>query len=479
MQNALARPPTHLPLFEHTFGMNVFELIAVSLTQLDDWVAKASAHGPGWVKRHKTALGLGSVAFMVLTGASAIAVSNAPDPADLPVRQVLQAVSAPMLTEQVQELDAQVFRLTRTDTTRSNDTADALLARLGVSDAQAAQFMRTDALTRSHVLGRGGRLVQSEATDDGRLQRLVMRWSADDDVHFRRLTVLKTPLGFQSRMELAPLVATQRLGSGTIRSSLFAATDDARMPDRVAVQLAEIFSGDIDFHRSLRKGDRFHVVYEALEADGEPLRSGRVLSAEFVNNGKAFGAIWFQEPGANKGAYYTAAGESLRKAYLASPLEFSRITSGFKMRFHPIAQKWRAHLGVDYAAPTGTPARTVGDGVVDFAGWQGGYGNVVIVKHRSGHTTLYAHLSRLSVRKGQAVSQGETVGLVGSTGWSTGPHLHFEFRVDGVHKDPLTLAKQNDSVPLGEAALALFKAHSSQTRGLWESAASVAMASAQ
>jgi murein DD-endopeptidase MepM/ murein hydrolase activator NlpD len=285
--------------------------------------------------------------------------------------------------------------------------------------------------------------------------------------------------GFLSKVDMVPLVATQRLGSGTIRSSLFAATDEARMPDSVAVQMAEIFSGDIDFHRSLRKGDRFHVVYEALEADGEPLKFGRVLSAEFVNNGKSYAAIWFQEPGANKGAYYSVNGESLRKAYLASPLEFSRITSGFKMRFHPLLQKWKAHLGVDYAAPTGTPARTVGDGVVDFAGWQNGYGNVVIVKHRSNHTTLYAHLSRVNVRKGQSVSQGQTIGLVGSTGWSTGPHLHFEFRVDGQHKDPMTLAKQSESIPLASAALPAFKAHATRVRADWASASVMTVASAQ
>ncbi len=234
------------------------------------------------------------------------------------------------------------------------------------------------------------------------------------------------------------------MGSGTIRSSLFAATDDADIPDAVAVQIAEIFSGDIDFHRSLRKGDRFSVVYEVLEADGEPLRTGRVLSAEFVNNGKSYQAMWFQEPG-SKGGYYTLDGNSLRRAYLTSPMEFSRVTSGFKMRFHPILQKWRAHLGVDYAAPTGTSVRSVGDGVVAFAGVQNGFGNVVILRHANHHETVYAHLSRIGVRAGQRVSQGDHIGAVGATGWATGPHLHFEFRVNGVHQNPLTVARQSES----------------------------------
>jgi murein DD-endopeptidase MepM/ murein hydrolase activator NlpD len=171
--------------------------------------------------------------------------------------------------------------------------------------------------------------------------------------------------------------------------------------------------------------------------------------------------MWFQEPrgdvkvGAThtltKGGYYTLAGESLRRAFLASPMEFSRVSSGFKMRFHPILQTWRAHLGTDYAAPTGTPVRSVGDGVVDFAGVQGGFGNVVFVRHVNNRTTVYAHLSRINVRKGQNVSQGQNVGLVGATGWATGPHLHFEFRVNGNHIDPLTVARQSESVPVAVA----------------------------
>jgi murein DD-endopeptidase MepM/ murein hydrolase activator NlpD len=156
-----------------------------------------------------------------------------------------------------------------------------------------------------------------------------------------------------------------------------------------------------------------------------------------------------------KGGYYTLDGQSLRRSFLASPMEFSRITSGFKMRFHPILQKWRAHLGVDYAAPTGTAVRSVGDGVVEFAGVQNGYGNVVIREaHRNHNTTVYAHLSRINVKRGQSVSQSQVIGAVGSTGWATGPHLHFEFRVNGVHHDPLTIAQNSDAVPVSPAAKA-------------------------
>jgi murein DD-endopeptidase MepM/ murein hydrolase activator NlpD len=219
------------------------------------------------------------------------------------------------------------------------------------------------------------------------------------------------------------------------------------------------------------------------------MRSGRVLSAEFVNNGKTYQAMWFQDPaaagqpvttaGAAKGAYYTLDGQSLRRSFLASPMEFSRVTSGFKMRFHPILQTWRAHLGVDYGAPTGTPVRSIGDGVVEFAGVQNGFGNIVIVKHNGSNSTAYAHLSRINVRKGQSVSQGQNVGAVGQTGWATGPHLHFEFRVNGQQRDPLAMARQSESIPLPASARPAFQAAAAQVRQQLASAAQMQTVSAQ
>ena len=390
-------------------------------------------------------------------------VPMAPDAANLPVRQVFEAVEALPMQAQLDALADHRFKLFRAESTRSNDTFDTLLKRLNINDPAAAAFLRTDANARLVLAGRAGKTVTVEASDTQELSKLSMRWPSDDDAVFKRLVVERTGATFASRVETAPYVANARLASGSIQTSLFAATDEARIPDPVAIQMAEMFSSDIDFRRALRKGDRFNVVYEALEADGEPLRTGRVLSAEFVNAGKAYQAMWFQAPGqdaqghANKGGYYGLDGKSLRRAYLSSPVEFSRISSGFSMRFHPILQKWRAHLGTDFAATTGTPARTVGDGVVEFAGRQNGYGNVVFVKHRSGHETVYAHLSKINVRVGQNVGQGDTVGLVGATGWATGPHLHFEFRVNGVQQDPMTIAKQSETVPVPTAALPMFK----------------------
>ena len=460
------------------------------------------------------------VAALALCGAGgAFAIASlAPDAADLPVRQVVEPVNLAQLlardqlpptmqslagfSSQMPTPDAPALTLYRSDVSRTSDTADALLKRLGISDSAAAAFLRTDATVRQSLLGRGGRSLTAEATPAHTLLKLTARWSTQDDGNFTRLVVQQTPHGLKSHLETAPLVASTRLASGTIQSSLFAATDEARLPDAIAVQVAEIFSTDIDFHRALRKGDRFSLTYEALEGDGEPLRTGRVTSAEFVNNGKTYQAMWFGPTGASlpvslaspgekagtaaksaltapKGAYYTLDGKSLRRAYLASPLEFSRVTSGFKMRLHPIFQTWKAHLGVDYAAPTGTAVRSIGDGVVEYAGVQSGFGNVVFVNHGKENTSVYAHLSKINVQKGEKVSQSQTIGAVGSTGWATGPHLHFEFRINGVHQDPLTLALNNDTAAVTAALKQQFDVLSSSTRVALAAAASMQSATAQ
>lgn len=390
------------------------------------------------------------ISLLLLLGAGgALAVAGlSPLSSSLPVKQLVESVSTLSLDNQMQSLMKGNIRLYLADTSRSSDSADSLLARLNVSDAQAADFMRANALVRSNLLGRAGRLIRAEMDDDNRLLRLTARWATDSSVSFQRLVIERQDLGFVTRLETGELASSVRLSSAFIQSSLFAATDEARIPDSIAVQLAEIFSGDIDFHRALRVGDRFSVAYETLEADGETIKSGKVLSAEFINRGKSFQAMWFQENNSHPGGYYTLDGQSLRRTYLASPLTFSRISSGFKMRFHPILQAWRAHLGVDYASPSGTPVRSIGTGVVESAGNLGGYGNAVVVKHHNGHSTVYAHLSQMLVKRGQSVAQGQSIGKVGATGWATGPHLHFEFRVNGKHQDPLVMARKSESLPV-------------------------------
>lgn len=432
------------------------------------------------LQRHPKRLSAALAVVLLCAGGGAFAVASlAPDVADMPVRQLTQSVTPLPLEAQIEALDVHRFNLYRTETTRSSDTARSLLDRMGIADGAAVAYLSRDARVRQTLLGRAGRLVTVEAADDNSLQRLSMRWiTKADATEFERLVVERTADGFSSRIEQAPLTASSQLASGVITSSLFAATDAAGLPDSVASQIAEMFSGDIDFHRSLRKGDRFSVVYETLEADGEVLRAGRVLSAEFENKDKVFQAMWFEEPG-GKGGYFALDGKNLRRAFLASPMQFSRVTSGFANRFHPILQRWRAHLGVDYAAPIGTSVRTVGDGEVEFAGVQNGFGNVIYVKHRNDMVTVYAHLSRILVKKGQRVEQGQQIGAVGMTGWTTGPHLHFEFRVNGEHQDPMLMAKQAEAGTISPAAKAAFERQAAVMREQLASAGAIQQASAQ
>ncbi len=418
-------------------------------------------HLESLARRHRGKLVAAGVAMLAGFGITAIAVAPlAPDAADLPRRSITETVTPPDLSAQLEALAAHTLTLTRSDVTRSTDTAESLLSRLGVRDGQAAAFLRSDATARQLLSGRGGRLVQVQTTAEGFLEELVARWpSAAADAsrtHFTRLTVRRGPDGRWSAGTASAAYGTeQRLASGTIASTLFAATDDAGLPDAVATQIADIFSNQIDFHRELRRGDSFSVVYEALTADGQPVPwnegAGRVLAAEFVNGGRTHHAVWFTRDD-GRGGYYGADGRSLRRSFLASPMEFSRVTSGFAMRFHPLLQRWRQHLGVDYAAPVGTPVRTVADGVVRFSGWQNGYGRTIEIDHGNGRTTLYAHLSRHDVKRGQRVQQGQRIGAVGMTGWTTGPHLHFEFRVNGTHQDPLRIAKASEAVVLDGAS---------------------------
>lgn len=414
-------------------------------------------------------------------GATAFGLAPmAPDAADLPKRLVTEVVTPTDMQAQLDALAEYELQLVRNDLTRASDTADSLLLRLNVHDPAAAAFLRSDPVARRLLEGRAGKMVQTQIDDSGRLEELVARYAATDaskiNTHFTRLRIERIDGRLKARIETAPLAAQVRLGSGDIRSTFFAATDEARIPDGVASQLAEIFSSDFDFRRELRRGDTFTVIYEALTADGEPITwnpaAGRVMAAEFVNQGRRHSAMWFKDV-SGKGAYYDLAGLSKRRLFLASPMEFSRVTSGFAMRMHPLMNQWRQHNGVDYAAPSGTPVRSVGDGVVEFAGWQNGYGNVVQIQHGNDRATVYAHLSRIDVRKGQPVEIGGRLGAVGATGWATGPHLHFEVKVKGAHQDPLSLAKSSGSLPLSPQAFAQFSGLAGSVRSQLEVAGSV------
>ncbi|MCY4745572.1 M23 family metallopeptidase [Pelomonas sp. UHG3] len=389
----------------------------------------------------------------------------APDATELPRRTVVETIATPDIEAQLEALATHAIGLTRAEATRSSDTPDSLLRRAGAFDTAAAAFLRTDPLARRVLQGRAGKMVHVTADASGRVHQIVARFPAEKaeqaGTHFTRLTIARDGERFTARTETAPLQAQIALGSGSIRTSLFAATDDANIPDAIASQMADMFSGDIDFHRELRKGDRFSLVYETLTADGEPVQwdggAGRLLAAEFTNNGRTYSAVYFKDSATGRGSFYGFDGQSKRRAFLASPMEFSRVTSGFAMRFHPIHKTWRQHNGLDYGAPTGTAVRTVGDGVVEMAGWQNGFGNVVHVRHAGDRTTVYAHLSKIDVKKGQRIEQGQRIGAVGSTGWATGPHLHFEFRVGGRHVDPRVIARASEAVTLPNYAKAQFQ----------------------
>jgi murein DD-endopeptidase MepM/ murein hydrolase activator NlpD len=419
-------------------------------------LALAIAHSQtlrAFVARHPKHVTAALAVVLLGGGGGAFAVANlGPDASNLPVRILVENLETPNLEKQVAELEQQTLKLYRNDITRGTDTAESLLRRLGLVDSVAAAYIRKTPEVRQALLNRSGRNVSVETNEQQQLLTLTTRWLKNDtDTQFQRMVITRNDnTKFSVRTDSAPLTASVRMTGGTVASSLYAASDEARLPDNVTRQLADVFSGQIDFHRALRKGAIFSVVYETLEAEGEPLRAGRLLSAEITNDKKTYDAVWFQEPG-QKGAYYTMSGDSLRRAFLASPMPYSRRTSGFGMREHPIFHTQRAHLGVDYAAPTGTPVISVADGVVVESGFSGGFGNMVVVQHNARQSTVYAHLSKIAVRKGQAIKQGDNLGAVGATGWATGPHLHFEFRINGRHVDPLTLAQQGSSEPISAA----------------------------
>jgi len=392
-----------------------------------------------------------AIAVLALTGVAAFGI--APDTTlDLPPGRIVErALPAP----EVVPIADDPGPYWREERVRRGDTIGSLLARAGVDDPSAMAFVRTNPDARPLYQLKPGRPLQ--VATDGAGGLVALRFRTGDG---ERLTVAR---------ESGALVATRAPGgetvrltlkSGEINTSLFGAADAIGLPDAVTIALAELFAGDIDFLQDLRFGDRFSVLYESRYVDGEPVGVGRIVAAEFENRGQQLSAfLWRDADGQD--AWYTRDGRSTRSAFLRSPMEFSRLTSGFSLaRLHPILQTWRAHRGVDYGAPTGTPVRATADGVVTLAGVKGGYGNVVTLRHTGTYSTLYAHLSRFAagVRNGVRVRQGDTIGYVGATGWATGPHLHYEFRVNDEPRNPLTVAMPTAG-PLPPETRGAFLAH--------------------
>jgi murein DD-endopeptidase MepM/ murein hydrolase activator NlpD len=400
-------------------------------------------------------VGAGLMAFCV-AAAIAIAAQMHPEAAARIVSRDL-APPAALATAPITADDGKFWR---EETIVRGDTAVDVLARLGVRDEGVNRFLHADSGARALYRLLPGKSVRVRTDNDGEL--LALRYlTRDGDL----LEIDRSAAGVFRAQTVPPPFATRvQLRSGEIRSSLFGAADAAGMPDAVTMQLADIFSGDIDFFHDLRRGDRFTVAYEVLELDGEQVRVGRVLAAEFVNKGVTYRAFHFGDSAESgpAGGYYGEDGKNMRRAFLRSPMEFSRITSHFSLsRFHPIMQAWRAHKGTDFGAPIGTPVRATGEGTVDFAGNQGGYGKFIQLKHHGAYSTGYGHLSRFAagIRRGARIHQGQVIGYVGQTGWATGPHLHYEFRIGNVQRNPVSVALPT-ALPIPAERLAAFRARS-------------------
>ncbi|MDP1525344.1 MAG: peptidoglycan DD-metalloendopeptidase family protein [Rhodocyclaceae bacterium] len=402
---------------------------------------------------HKKPWLLSLAAIVMITG-GALAFGTAPDTVTYSGQRysVTEPLSdtLPIQIANTETINARELRI------QAGDTVAELLERSGVSGKDVLPFLRSNQEAASIFRQLApGKVVSSQVGADGTLLALSFPLNGSDNAY---LNVRNTANGFTVNTLEADYESRVIHQSAVIRHSLFGATDSAGIPDSVALQVAEIFSGVIDFHRDLRKNDHLSVIYELKTRQGKPEKLARILAAKFVNDGKPHHAFWFKVTGGTEG-YYDLNGSSLKKAFLRSPLEFSRITSGFSSgRFHPVLREMRAHRGIDYGAPTGTRVRVTGDGVVEFAGVRGGYGNVVTVRHPGGKTTVYGHLSKFAqgMKKGARVQQGDIIGYVGATGLATGPHLHYEFQINGVHLNPQTVALP-PATPLPTTRLAEFR----------------------
>ena len=341
-------------------------------------------------------------------------------------------------------------------TVRSGDSLYLLFQRLGLPQRDLALMTRSKPLAKKLARLSPRQEIEFYLDADSRLHRLVHRFDKVRSLHISRDGDEFT---FEEIIE--PPEVTIATAAGIIESSLFEAGQRAGLSDNIIMQMAEIFGWDVDFVLDIRAGDRFALIFEEQYKDGERIGEGPILAAEFTNRGRQIRTVRYVDPSGNPD-YFSADGRSMRKAFLRTPVNFARISSRFSFsRRHPILHKMRAHRGVDYAAPRGTAVKASGDGRVVYAGRKGGYGRTIILQHGSAYTTLYAHLNRFAkgVRSGRRVEQGQIVGYVGSTGLATGPHLHYEFRVRGVHRDPLKV-KLPEAAPLAEKFMADFRENS-------------------
>ncbi|MGO3345272.1 MAG: peptidoglycan DD-metalloendopeptidase family protein [Marinomonas sp.] len=325
---------------------------------------------------------------------------------------------------------------------KSGDSLSKVLSNYKVSATDIYKVSKADQTYKNLLKMRPGQqLTFSIEQPSGSLKEITLTLNKLKSINFDR----KDESFSRTEINRTPEIL-QTYQEAVINNSLFVDGMNASIDEPLLIELANIFGWDIDFALDIRQGDRFSLLYEEKFLDGKKIGHGNILAAQFINNGRTFQAIRYKT---SKGAnYYTPDGLAMRKAFLRTPVDFTRISSKFNPnRLHPIFKTSRPHRGVDYAAASGTPVKAAGDGTVSFAGKQNGYGNVVIINHGKGYQTLYAHLRGFArgMRKGKVVKQGNIVAYVGQTGWATGPHLHYEFRVNGVHKNPVTVKLPNDA----------------------------------
>jgi len=336
---------------------------------------------------------------------------------------------------------------------RRGDSLYLIFQRSGLMQGDLLDLLASGTEGKKLKRLRPGQSVSFQLGPSGELSELHHTVDELTTVRFKR-----SEDGFESRVETRDYDRQVAVKNGVIRSSLFAAAGG--VPEKVVHEFVSVLEWDIDFSRDLLPGDSFSLLYEELSVDGRRVRSGNVLALEFRSQraGKPIRAFRYTDSNGETD-YFTPDGQSLRRAFTRNPLRFTRISSKFsKSRLHPKLRVWRPHRGVDYAAPRGTRIRATGDGQISFVGRKGGYGKTIVITHGRGHTTLYAHLSRYAkgMKKGARVQQGQLIGYVGATGVATGPHLHYEFRVNGVHRDPLTVELPR-SAPLDKDEMKRFR----------------------
>src|SRR5450830_1402272 len=376
-------------------------------------------------------IGAGAI-FLAVCAFGAAAIAPLPDASDLPVKSIAQDLALPNLSDQIAALQQEPQQFIHEEKVRPGDSLASLLNRLGVDDQEAVAFIKSDRVAKGVMQLKTGKRVQAETDDNGQLQWLHATVVDSQDMPVKTISISRKNNKLVAQEAAPKLERRVEMRARTITNSLYSATDAStdggKLPDSIVAQIIEMFSTSIDFRSDLNRG----VTYQS---------------------------VWFDDPSSKAGGgYYTFDGKALKRGFLKSPLEFSRISSGFSMRVHPISGNWKAHKGIDFAAALGTPIRASGDGVIDFQGVSGGYGNLVVIKHWANYSTAYAHMSRFSsnLHKGSKVSQGDVIGYVGSTGWSTGAHLHYEFRVNNEARDPNSL-NVIALAPLSPSEMARFK----------------------